>query len=225
MGEISSKWSWLQSQVINLERQIRRYEDIHKNVRVSKQQVKLQPSTVEPEVDGTLTSPVNGLSSTSNHLSVLSENSDLKMSVFKEPQNHLRNGIKKSLMNHTVTDDQEMASKKLRMSNTKLPVSPPVSDFTSQCARTSGIYPIRKRPLVHLSWLKQNGKFDGLPCQCSKPETPCISCCKIAKTIVPVDPMLPISDRVKMLDQSFHPVLSFSTGKRPTIRYTCLSWC
>jgi len=209
VGEISSKWSWLQSQIINLERQIRRFEDIHKHVRVSKQPVKLQLSTIEPEFD--LTTSVNGLSA-SKHLCNLSENSDLKTNVFKEPQNHLRNGIKKSLLTNTVMDDQELVSKKLRMSDTKLPMSSISTDCTSQCARTSGVYPIRKRRLVRLSWLKQNGKFDGLSCQCSKPETPCISCCKKAKTIVAVDPILPISDRVKMLDQTFHPVLSFATG-------------
>lgn len=181
-------------------------------MRVSKQPVKLQPTVAEPEFD--FSTPVNGLS-TSKHPCTLSENSDLKASVFKEPQNHLRNGIKKSLLTNTVIDDHELVSKKLRMSDTKLPMPSIGTDCTSQCARTSGVYPIRKRTLVHLSLLKKNGKFDGLSCQCSKPETSCISCCKSAKTIVAVDPILPISDRVKMLDQSFHPVLSFSTGKPP----------
>lgn len=212
VGEISSRWSWLQSQIINLERQIRRYEDVHKNVRVSKQQVKLQATSVDPDVEDSLKTPVNGLAA-KKHLSSLSESTDLKLNVFKEPQNHLRNGIKKSLLNNTILDDQETPSKKLRMSDTKLPVSSHGVDLSLQCARTSGIYPIRNRHLVRLSWLKQNGKFDGSTCQCSKPETPCISCCKTAKTIIAVDPMLPISDRVKMLDQSYHPVLSFSPGK------------
>lgn len=218
LGEISSRWSWLQSQIINLERQIRKYEDLHKNNRVSKQPVKLQAPVTMSELDLKLGTPANGISTTKNN-STLSDSSELKLNIFKEPQNHLRNGLKKTLLQSSVIEENDIPSKRLRTSgikndivDNKMSGTTYGNDIVSQCARTRGIIPIRNRSLVHLSAVQENCKFRESSCQCSTPETPCISCSKAAKTITVVDPALPIAERVRLLDHSYHPVLSFSTG-------------
>jgi hypothetical protein len=152
----------------------------------------------------------------------LSNSSEIKLNIFKEPQNHLRNGLKKTLLQNSVIEENDIPSKRLRMSSgikndiadSKFSVQSHGNDFVSQSARTRGICPIRSRPLVRLSLLQQKCKLKATSCQCSTPETPCISCTKTAKTITVVDPTQSVAERVRMLDQSYHPVLSFSTGNQ-----------
>ncbi|XP_001637853.2 KAT8 regulatory NSL complex subunit 1 isoform X2 [Nematostella vectensis] len=221
-GEISSQWSWLQSQIVNLERQIRRYEDLFKNARIAKQPVKLHAINVisknqNPlsEVNNSLPSPLAGQSVKLNN--VKPTQPELDFNKIKEPESHLRNGMKKALLHETMVDEDELPLKKLRTkllkndANDNYSVVGHSNNNLSECARTRGTLPIARRRLVHLSWMQERCKARKRFCHCSKPETPCLSCSKIAQTIPVVESSQSKAERVALLDHSYHAVLSFPT--------------
>lgn len=231
-GVIASHWSWLQSQIINVERQIRRYDDLYKGGRLRKGSVKLQACTSDvvltksaSDIEGNgilkgLKSSVVSVSSVDVAKSWhLSENG--KKDPGKEPDNHVLNGVKRSLLDSSLLNDEDVPIKRYRAvvnsnDSTDNKFCPPLpsssSDVFPQCARTRGVYAIRKRRLVQLSQMR-NTKFKPLSlfCCCAMPTTPCLICSKLSRTLPVVSPNQTMAEKVALLDDSFHPVLSFCT--------------
>lgn len=231
-GVIASHWSWLQSQIINLERQIRRYDDLYKGGRLRKGTVKLQACTPNvslvrsaTDIDGN--GIVKGLRD--NALSVPSldiNNSkhltDLnKKDSIRDSENHLLNGVKRGLLDSSLLNSEDVPTKRYRTAlgandstDNKLFLPSTSNDVFPQCARTRGVYMIRKRRLVHLSHIRHNKpKPLSLLCGCVTPTTPCLICSKSSRTLPVVRPSQTTPEKVASLDASFHPVLSFCTGK------------
>lgn len=231
-GVIASHWSWLQSQIINVERQIRRYDDLYKGGRLRKGTVKLQACTSTAnlarsatDMDGNgiikgLKNNVLSVSSmdvtNSKHLTDFS-----KKDLTKETDNHVLNGVKRSLLGSSLLNSEDVPIKRYRtvlaandsMDNKLCPSLPSTSnDVFPQCARTRGVYMIRKRRLVHLSHIRHNKpKPLSLFCGCVTPTTPCLICSKSSRTLPVVNSSQTMAEKVASLDPSFHPVLSFCT--------------
>lgn len=242
---IASHWSWLQSQIINVERQIRRYDDLYKGGRLRKGQIKLQACSSDivlakttSDIDGNgIVKGLKGSIMAVSSLDVsksrqLSENS--KRDSGKEPDNHVLNGVKRSLIDSPLLNDDDVPIKRYRamvnandsIDNKFCPSLPSLTnDIFPQCARTRGVYAIRKRRLVRLSQMK-NTKPKPLSrfCGCATPTTPCMICSKSSRTLPVVRPNQTMPEKVALLDSSFHPVLSFYTGKQilPSIRNVIL---
>ena len=231
---IASHWSWLQSQIINVERQIRRYDDLYKGGRLRKGTVKLQACTSNAnlarsssEIDGN--GSVGGLKSNALSVSSLDMTKSKLLTDYskkepvKEPENHVLNGVKRSLYDGSLLNDEDVPVKRYRpvlgtndCTDNKLCPSLPSSsnDVFPQCARTRGTYNIRKRRLVHLSHIRNNKPRPlSLFCGCVTPTTPCLICSKSSRTLPVVNPNQTMAEKVASLDTSFHPVLSFCTGK------------
>lgn len=231
-GVIASHWSWLQSQIINVERQIRRYDDLYKGGRMRKGTVKLQACTSDAalvrspsEIDGN--GIVKGFKNSSLTMSSLDVTKSKCLADYnkkeptKEPDNHVLNGVKRSLLDSSLLNEEDVPVKRYRpvvatndSTDSKLCPSLPSNsnDIFPQCARTRGVYTVRKRRLVQLSHIK-NGKPKPLSlfCGCVTPTTPCLICSKSARTLSIVNPNQTMAEKVASLDASFHPVLSFCT--------------
>ena len=223
-GQILSKWSWLQSQVVNLERQIRRYDELYKTLRVGKRPVQLQ-DVASKRLEGNMRN--SNLPKVSNHAEPMETEtlSEKKLNaVLKDPENHLRNGVRKHLLEDSSSvDEDEIPLKRLRTALIKNDVDSSSSNSYSlsstpdsfiQSARTRGVRPVRKRRLFHISTLERRIKKTGSStCSCTTPLTPCISCPKVARSSVVVDTSMTRAARVALLDHSYHRILSFSNGK------------
>lgn len=141
-----------------------------------------------------------------------------------QSDNHVLNGVKRSLLqDSSLLNDDDVPVKRYRTvlpANdstenrlcSSLPSTP--NDMFPQCARTRGVHMIRKRRLVHLSHIRHNKpKPLSLFCGCVTPTTPCLICSKSSRTLPVVNPNQTMAEKVASLDSSFHPVLSFCTGK------------
>lgn len=141
----------------------------------------------------------------------------------KEPDNHVLNGVKRSLLDSSLLNDEGIAVKRYRTglvandsADSKLcpPLPSTSNDVFPQCARTRGVYTIRKRRVVNLSHIRHNkAKPLSSFCGCVTPTTPCLICSKSSRTLPVVNPNQTMAEKVASLDTSFHPVLSFCTGK------------
>ena len=225
-GQIASRWSWLQSQVVNLERQIRKYDDIYKQLRVGKKPVQLQE--VAGNVEGKNKSSNNSVKANNSMHSVAKmqeteQVSERKMNaVLRETENHLKNGVRKQILEDSkVMDEDEIPLKRLRTalmkndvdSNSSNSYSLPSNCELFVCARTRGVNSVHKRSLLHLSTIEKKIKKTGnSTCGCTTPLTPCISCPKVARSSIVVDGSMSRAARVALLDHSYHRILSFSNG-------------
>lgn len=230
-GVIASHWSWLQSQIINVERQIRRYDDLYKAGRLRKGQIKLQACSSDvllgkatSDIDGN--GIVKGLKGSIMAVSSLEVSKSRQLTEHskrdpgKEPDNHVWNGVKRSLIDSPMLNDDDVPIKRFRaMVNTSdsidnkfCPLPSLTNDIFPQCARTRGVFAVRKRRLVRLSQMRNNKpKPLSRFCGCVTPTTPCIICSKSSRTLPVVSPNQTMPEKVALLDSSFHPVLSFYT--------------
>ena len=235
-GEVASRWSWLQSQIINVDRRIRRLDELYRGLRASKGPVKLQetkfvvkqPASSVRAKELSKCTPNNstGLSTVTNAVtsnSVLSKGqADLKLKeVLGDREIHLKNGVRRGLL-----DEGDVPVKRLCTSLPKTESATnsvcnpaPIDELHNHSARTRGTHPSRKRLLVRLSRFQRHCKPGTVPCTCSTPETPCALCLKTCRTLPVVDVRQPLPEKVSMLDWSFHPTLSFFTGIA-----ICLVW-
>lgn len=140
----------------------------------------------------------------------------------KDPDNHVLNGVKRHLLDGSLLNDEDVPLKRYRTvfatndsTDNKLCASLPSTsnDVFPQCARTRGVYAVRKRRLVHLSHIRHKPKPNSLLCGCVTPTTPCLICSKSSRTLPVVSSTQTMAEKVASLDGSFHPVLSFCTGK------------
>lgn len=227
-GIISSHWSWLQSQIINVERQIRRYDDLYKGGRLRKGMVKLQACTTNAnlargsgDIDGN--GIIKGIKNNAVSLDIAKHYADhSKKDSVKESENHVLNGVKRNLLDSSLLNEEDVPFKRFRTAlatndstDNKLCGSLPSTsnDVFPQCARTRGVYTVRKRRLVHLSHIRHKPKPYSLSCGCVTPSTPCLICSNSSRTLPVVSSSQTMAEKVASLDGSFHPVLSFCTGK------------
>ncbi|XP_070535525.1 KAT8 regulatory NSL complex subunit 1-like isoform X3 [Ptychodera flava] len=104
------------------------------------------------------------------------------------------------------------ANKRIRIDSSKGIASPP--DISCTAARTRPIRTYRKRKLLRTSNIHQMSrkaqKLSSVRCGCCTPITPCVMCGGRYNNTQTVDQdLMPLSERVSLLDYSFHPVLSF----------------
>jgi len=91
---------------------------------------------------------------------------------------------------------------------------------TCRAARCLPIRPCRRRRLLRppgdarLSAHRKATLLSTVRCtSCHPPATPCALCAGKHNTVVSLGTNLPSLERIALLDPSFHPVLSFCTGK------------
>lgn len=228
-GIIASHWSWLQSQIINVERQIRRYDDLYKGGRLRKGMVKLQACTTNANIargsndvdgNGIIKGIKNSAVSVSLEVAKSKQYVDHGKDSPKDPENHVLNGVKRHLLDTSLLNEEDVPMKRYRAvfatndsTDNKVcgSFSSASNDVFPQCARTRGVYPVRKRRLVHLSHIRQKPKPHSLLCGCVTPTTPCLMCSNSSRTLPVVSFSQTTPERVASLDGSFHPVLSFCT--------------
>lgn len=228
-GIIASHWSWLQSQIINVERQIRRYDDLYKGGRLRKGMVKLQACTTNANIargsndvdgNGIIKGIKNSAVSVSLEVAKSKQYVDHGKDSPKDPENHVLNGVKRHLLDSSLLNEEDVPMKRYRAvfatndsTDNKVcgSFSSASNDVFPQCARTRGVYPVRKRRLVHLSHIRQKPKPHSLLCGCVTPTTPCLMCSNSSRTLPVVSFSQTTPERVASLDGSFHPVLSFCT--------------
>ncbi|XP_077993067.1 KAT8 regulatory NSL complex subunit 1-like isoform X1 [Glandiceps talaboti] len=139
--------------------------------------------------------------------------------IGKLPAQKPMNGYVDNTHGNTLTNDAlsgesgELANKRIKLEPSKVtPASPPDSSCTA--ARTRPIRVFRKRKLLHTAGIqhmsKKAQKLSTVRCGCCSPIMPCVMCGGRYNTLQSVDPdVMPLSERVAILDFSYHPVLSF----------------
>jgi KAT8 regulatory NSL complex subunit 1 len=90
-------------------------------------------------------------------------------------------------------------------------------DNTCIAARCRPVRSYRKRKLYRTTGLhlasRKASRLSTVRCQCYPPSTPCAMCGGRYNNTVPLDSdTLPLSEKVALLDNSFHSVLSFPQG-------------
>ena len=88
--------------------------------------------------------------------------------------------------------------------------SDPVNSCTA--ARTRSVQQWQKRKLFNLSKIEKTSP--SIICGCGDSWTPCVLCKRSSPMLPTVTQRQDFRDRVALMDLSFHPVLSFETGKR-----------
>ena len=91
---------------------------------------------------------------------------------------------------------------------------PSDSDHVNSCtaARTRSVQQWQKRKLFNL--LKIEKSSPSMICGCGDSWTPCVLCKRSSPNLPRLTQRQDLRDRVALMDLSFHPVLSFETGKR-----------
>ena len=102
--------------------------------------------------------------------------------------------------------------------------SSPPPDPTCQASRCRPVRSYRKRKLLKTSGLHQvsrkAARLSTVKCHCFPPAVPCALCGGRHNNIMQLDPeVMPLQERVALLDPSFHPVLSFNQGKYSYRKY------
>ena len=95
---------------------------------------------------------------------------------------------------------------------------PPDMDSTCQAARCRPVRSYRKRKLLRTSGLhltsRKAGRLSTVKCHCFPPVVPCAMCGGRYNNVMQLEPdIMPLAERVSLLDPSFHPVLSFLQGE------------
>lgn len=221
-GSIASRWTWLRSQVVDVERRIRRCEETYKSVRLRKRPVQFEKQ--KPVVEkGTVVSVTNKsaedlLVDTVNILNSIKEPHNL--------ENSKRTGVQKPDVlvsknsNSFLTEGPHKEKTNSIINNGKSNVHV-TSDHFNSCtaARTRPVQNWQSRKLFTLSQLQK--PTPNILCCCSNPITPCVLCQKNSQNLPQLKPKQDIRERASLLDLSFHPVLSFETGKRNILLLLC----
>lgn len=99
------------------------------------------------------------------------------------------------------------------------PQSPQLLDASCQAARCRPVRSYRKRKLLRTSGLHQMSRkasrLSTVRCHCYPPVVACAMCGGRYNNVTHLEPdVMPLPERVALLDPSFHPVLSFTRGER-----------
>ena len=91
------------------------------------------------------------------------------------------------------------------------------SDSINSCtsARTRCVQQWQKRKLFGLSKIEKPSP--SLLCSCGDSWTPCVLCKRSSPNLPKLTQRQDMRDRVAVVDLSFHPVLSFESGKKNTL--------
>ena len=97
----------------------------------------------------------------------------------------------------------------------------PDSDHINSCtaARTRPVQKWQKRKLFNVSKIEKPSS--SVLCSCGDSWTPCILCKRTSNNLPKLTQRHDLRDRVALMDLSFHPVLSFETGKRISSSPVC----
>ena len=208
-GSIASKWTWLRSQVIDIERRIRRCEETYKAVRGKKMPIHLekQRHTVENNV---LVSVANKsasdlLADTLNVSNNRKIHPDLSSDIMASPITPKKDNSGIPLLTEKDKTNLLLNAQKCSIQHD--------SDHVNSCtaARTRCVQQWRKRKLFNLTQVQRPSK--SMVCTCGDLCTPCVLCKRISPNLPRMLQQQDLRDRVSLIDLSFHPVLSFEAGK------------
>lgn len=107
-------------------------------------------------------------------------------------------------------DSEQVLQNSERSSSPAAPV-----DITCQAARCRPVKSYRKRKILRTTGLhllsQKSTRLSTVKCHCYAPVVPCAMCGGRYNNTQPLDPdVMPLHERVSLLDPAFHPVLSFS---------------
>ena len=212
-GSIASRWAWLRSQVVDVERRIRRCEETYKSIRLRKGSIQLGKQKVVVE-RRTVVSVANKsaedlLVDTVNILNSLKEPHNLNNSIRTGSQ---RPEVSISRNSNSMLTEEHKEKTNSIMNNGKSNMHLTDHIYSCTAARTRSVQYWQKRKLFSLLQLQKPNQ--NVLCACSSPLTPCVLCQRNSKNLSVLKPKQSIKERVSLLDSSFHPVLSFDTGKR-----------
>lgn len=94
----------------------------------------------------------------------------------------------------------------------------PALDMSCQAARCRPVRSYRKRKLLRTAGLHQisrkAARLSSVKCQCYPPVMSCPMCGGRYNNVQSIDPdVMPLNERVSLVDPAFHPVLSFNQGE------------
>lgn len=235
---VASRWAWLQAQVSDLEYRIRQQNEVYRQLKLSKSPVKLLDESslrLNSKSEGSSiaggsfsTQERTGLPASFNQMREKAPQ-DGEVSSSSTYQGNLSrfqnkvgvNGcwpIEKPGNGYNLNKLGENSS-----SDSRDRFAPgedgKISTEKSECCRTKALVNFRKRKLVKTRGMHlAKGKASKLTsiscnCNCQKDYLPCIMCSGRYNSVQSLDPeVMPMSERVALLDQSFHPRLSFKHG-------------
>lgn len=125
----------------------------------------------------------------------------------------------KSVSTSDVASPTVKTDDKLLLENSESLATPTVPvDITCQAARCRPVKSYRKRKLFRTAGLHQlyrkATRLSTVKCHCYTPVVPCAMCGGRYNNTQTLDPdLMPLHERLSLLDPSFHPVLSFSQGE------------
>lgn len=238
---IVARWTWLQTQVSDLEYKIRQHSDIHRTIRNSKGVVALcDLPVIGPAGDtGLIFNNCSDMSSTlrlatlmidiNNQSSKLSQSGNCLI-----PVNTINNKIENSskCLNGIVdsTSSTQQKNPNTPASDAGLSVSSDlkaVLDLSCVAARCRQVKSYRKRKLLRTAGLYQiNAKaarLSSVKCQCYPPIMPCSLCGGRYNNLQRLDAEgMSVMEKVSLLDSAFHPVLSFPQEIALSIHFEAL---
>lgn len=208
-GSIASRWAWLRSQVIDIERRIRRCEETYKTVRFRKKPVQLEKQrTILPitskSADDFLVDTVNIL----NNINKEPHSLNISMRTCTATQKPDVSISRTS--NNLLTESAHKEKTNLIMNSGKSNLLL-ANDHINTCtaARTRAVQHWQKRKLFSLSQFQK--PTSNILCCCSSPLTACVLCQRKSQSLPQIISKQDIRERVSLVDLSFHPVLSFET--------------
>lgn len=235
---IVTRWTWLQAQVSDLEYRIRQQSEIYKTIRASKGVVQLAEPALGPGGDAGMTSKQTDMSPANVASVMINVNKQAsKLSQSLGP------GLSPITPQHGILSDQlskDAAAKSINgfvnsNSSATQTLCPGTSSGDNSClnspdltgqpmdascvaARCRPVRYYRKRKLLRTVGLHQvnhkAARLSSVRCQCYPPVMSCPMCGGRYNNTQKLDAEgMPITEKVSLLDPSFHPVLSFPQGR------------
>ncbi len=241
-ASVASRWTWLQAQVSDLEYRIRQQNDIYRQIRNSKGSISLGQQTppkdmfvTNPVHKGKKVLPLGHVSVNNEVTSKSTDMSPAQISTMlgniDKQSNRLTQqfgdmispqsspAVAAGAVSSSSSTAADSTSVKPGTTSTLTfdPVSP-VLDQSCQAARCRPIKGYRKRKLLRSTGIhyfsRKAAKLSTVHCQCYPPVTPCAMCGgRYNKVTAMRADSLPLTERLALVDQTFHPVLSFRQGE------------
>ncbi|PSN48058.1 hypothetical protein C0J52_03439 [Blattella germanica] len=196
---VASRWTWLQAQISDLEYRIRQHNEIHRQIRSAKGPVTLG----EPVVCAT-SAALNPTVPRNNHM------------VVNGFHGILPGG---ATSGKSVSGTDEVVNGNLQSG----------CGSVTSCARARPLVrsSFRKRKLLQTSGLhlgsKKAARASSVRCGCRPPLPTCALCTGRLDPMVPQQPdLLTVSERIALLNPTFHPVLSFPEEVYESIHYDAI---
>lgn len=202
-GSIASKWTWLRSQVIDIERRIRRCEETYKTVRGKKMAIRLNEQRHGNDQNVLVSLASQGL---------INHETDIVASKLNHCNDKESTNALSSINNFVSKTSTNLFEKDLLLNMKKSTIKSQMNDIdTCTAARTRSVKEWRKRKLFHLSKLERSNS--SLLCSCEDLCMPCVLCRQSPPSLPKMMPKQSMKDRVALVDLAFHPVLSFDNGE------------